>query len=212
MTDDLGWVDAVLTEYGYGRQPGEALDIGSLLPRLRSALDDGRLAIDILRAPAGDAEKFPLSQRFWARVRRGPDCWEWIGSLSDKGYGRLLADGKTRPAHRLSWELNFGAIPPGLLVCHKCDNRRCVRPEHLFLGTERDNSRDRQAKGRTRGGWVGEGGERHPRARYSNQQISEVRRLLGQGARPTAAASETGVSLATVYAVRQGKQWKGAGL
>ena len=76
-------------------------------------------------------------------------CIEWLGGKRNKsGYGATHVDDKTVHVHRLSWILNFGEIPDGLFVCHKCDNPPCINPEHLFLGTHRDNMLDCQNKGR----------------------------------------------------------------
>lgn len=89
----------------------------------------------------------PLPERFWAKVQKGQDCWLWSGSTNGR-YGRIVVDGKNTPAHRVSWTLHNGPVPDDRSVCHHCDNPLCVRPDHLFLGTQSDNMRDCAAKGR----------------------------------------------------------------
>ena len=86
--------------------------------------------------------------RFWERVDTTGECWLWTGHRNEDGYGTLGWQYKQYSAHRLSYEIAYGAIPPGLCVCHRCDNPPCVRPDHLFLGTQADNMRDRYRKGR----------------------------------------------------------------
>lgn len=89
--------------------------------------------------------------RFWAKVNKTDGCWLWTASTT-RGYGQVAfrADGRFVMvyAHRLSWELSYGGIPAGLSVLHRCDTPRCVRPDHLFLGTQRDNLTDARQKGR----------------------------------------------------------------
>lgn len=87
------------------------------------------------------------ADRFWQKVRKSDGCWEWTARVSPEGYGEFWDDRNVR-AHRFSWSLVNGPIPDGLMVCHRCDNPRCVRPDHLFLGTNRENIRDMMAKGR----------------------------------------------------------------
>lgn len=86
--------------------------------------------------------------RFWAKVEKGEGCWEWQGARHPHGYGQVRIAGICVFAHRYSWQLANGPIPGGLNVCHHCDNPKCVRPDHLFLGTQRDNLQDMAGKGR----------------------------------------------------------------
>ena len=101
-----------------------------------------------------------LTAKFWCRVKveAEPACWPWLGYRNRNGYGHMRVGNNVRLyAHRVSWELHYGKIPDGMLVCHRCDNPPCVNPLHLFLGSHADNHADRNAKGRQARG------ERHGR-------------------------------------------------
>lgn len=139
-----------------------------------------------------------IEERFWRKVSQGPGCWEWTGSTATGGYGTLgrgaRGTGSVR-AHRLSWELHRGPVPDDMVVMHKCDNRRCVNPEHLELGTRADNQRDMARKGR--------GDNQYGRA--SAEKVARVRAsLLLCCATQREIARDVGVSQRLVSRIKRG--------
>lgn len=120
---------------------------------------------------------------FWSRVKKteGDGCWEWQDRLNIGGYGQCTYQGRPYVTHRVAWMIEKGEIPKGMLVCHHCDNRKCVRIDHLFLGTYKDNTADMMRKGRHSKGDRSSPksrarGERHPHAKLTEEQVREIRK------------------------------------
>lgn len=136
-------------------------------------------------------------EKFWARAEPGPGCWLWQGAKSTWGYGMVKIDGKMRHAHRLSWEVHNGPIPAGLMVCHHCDVRDCVNPDHLFVGTAADNVHDMDAKGRRGYGYrlpPPRRGENHQAAKLSDAEFAAIQAAVAAGEPKRAIARRFGIS------------------
>ena len=171
-------------------------------------------------------------ERFWKYVdKRGPDeCWLWTGCFSHQGYGRfwlgnlyMRLTGKTvqesnTAAHRAAFMMFKGEIPDGLLVCHKCDVPACVNPRHLWAGTSKQNTADMYQKGRAA---VGERngsrlyperilrGETHPRSKFSDAQIQEIRRIRATTKLSLREIGEMfGVGLTVIHKITQRETWR----
>lgn len=150
-------------------------------------------------------------ERFWMKVNKRSlsECWEWTANVLSSGYGQFFYKGKRSYAHRVSYVICVGEIPKGLLVCHKCDNRKCVNPNHLFLGTQKENLADMKSKGRQRyvSGWRPLAGEKNPQAKVDHIQVDEIRRLKGTCSYKEI-GSRYGISASSVCLIINHKNWK----
>lgn len=143
----------------------------------------------------------PYEERFWSKVEKGPDCWVWKEQMRH-GYGSFSIDAKYYQAHRIAYLLTRGPIPPGMFVCHACDNPACVNPAHLWLGTNSDNMADMARKRRARHG------QAHRATKLTEEQVRELLVLAQTGSyRHRDLARQFGVARSTVTKLINGTTW-----
>lgn len=146
--------------------------------------------------------KIPLEERFVPEPNTG--CWLWLGGLTGSGYGIVRAPkmGKNKGAHRAVYEWLRGPLSENALLCHKCDVRSCVNPDHMFVGSHTDNQHDAYDKGR-------HSVFRHVgKPKLMQADVAEIRRRLVARDTQSAIAKDFGVSLFTVCAINTGRTWK----
>lgn len=160
-----------------------------------------------------------LEERFWSKVTVGKEdeCWNWTASSRGLGYGSFKYNGKVIDSHRMSWFLTYGEFPE-LMVLHRCDNRGCCNPNHLFLGNYLDNIRDMVSKGRNakgeRTGWYTHPekrkfGENHPNSKLKDEDVIEIYKLyFHDKIKQTEIAEKFGVRKSTIGDVVKGRGWK----
>lgn len=150
-------------------------------------------------------------ERWAEKVSPEPNtgCWLWTGAVVSGGYGSFTRTPKVYlAAHRASWELHYGRVPDGLCVLHRCDNRACVNPSHLFLGDYAANARDRMLKGRN-GDTGAEPGEANHQAKLTLDQVAVIRMAREVYGGTALLARVFGVSSATISGIRRNQKWKG---
>lgn len=156
-------------------------------------------------------------ERFLKKVekRDGFGCWLWLGFLSRSGYGQHNYKGSNWRAHRVAYDLFVGKIPDGLFVCHTCDVRNCVNPNHLFLGTHEENMRDMVKKGRASKTGVGKGrlaGEKNPKAKLTAEDVATIRatyrRYTNHGTTSIQLGKKFGVSPSTICRIVKQEGWR----
>lgn len=146
----------------------------------------------------------PLEVRFWAKVVKTSSCWLWKGA-TNRGRGAININGKPRFASLVSWEMACGPIPDGMKVCHKCDNPLCVRPDHLFLGTQKDNIHDAINKGRWKLPPVKKG-ESSPSAKLNWEAVRAIRNNKKDTYKTL--SESYGVCIATIGNIKNNKVWR----
>lgn len=150
-------------------------------------------------------------ERFWKKVRKTNTCWLWTAGVRGR-YGHFRINEQSYLAHRVAWELTYGAIGAGLCVCHKCDVPLCVNPEHLFLGSQSDNIADMHAKNRGNPFGGGKGSsqpkERNGRAKLTNEKVNALREWRWNDVLTHAELSRVcGVSPTTIGYVLNRQRW-----
>jgi hypothetical protein len=145
-----------------------------------------------------------LEERFWAKVERADGCWLWRGARwADTGYGQIRSGHRKMQAHRVSYEIANGPIPPGMSICHRCDVRLCVRPDHLFAGTPADNVADAVAKGRQSAAR----GNAQPLAKLTPSLVLAIRYLRSGGLSMKRVARLFGISIRAVGKIDRRELW-----
>ena len=155
-------------------------------------------------------KKQDVLKRFWKRVNKnGPiqphmttPCWLWMGSLQGKGYGQFWTGEYGTTAHRFSWQMVNGDIPKGHEICHTCDVRICMNPDHLFSGTRADNMKDCINKGRTAKG------EKHGRSKLKRPQIEEIKQLSLDGKSQREIAEVFNVTQPNIGCILREETWR----
>ena len=149
-------------------------------------------------------QPLPITQeRIETKVLRIPEagCWVWMGSTQVRGYGELISNKRKHLAHRASYEAFVGKIPKGMYVCHACDNVACVNPNHLFLGTQKQNLQDMANKGRSTRG------VKNPMAKLTEEQVKEIKQKFAVGKTDVELSMQFNISRSTIYGIRNRRLW-----
>lgn len=137
-------------------------------------------------------------------IKNKEGCWDWIGCRDKNGYGFMTYEKHHKNGHRISWFLTHGEFPEDKLVLHKCDNPPCTNPDHLFLGTPKDNHRDMVLKGRQ----IIKRGQDCKFSKLTEEDVKEIKKLLIQGLGYTQIGYKFGVEAITISAIKNGRAWK----
>jgi hypothetical protein len=146
--------------------------------------------------------------RFLSNCSHGDsaECWNWHGIMNTNGYGRFSLNDRHRLAHRVSFQMFIGQIPKGMVVCHRCDNRKCVNPNHIWLGTQSENLKDAFVKGRMK--HPDTTGEKNGNRKLSWEKVRAIREMKSSGVKSFLIASSFNVSTSTIYDIVKNRIWK----
>jgi len=156
---------------------------------------------------AGRYESVTRFLRIIRPVQKAGECWMWPGSIHQSGYGQFFLSFSTKRVrvHRFAYEIFVGPIPDGLYCLHRCDNKACVNPDHLYLGTHQDNMNDRNQRGRTAHS------ERHGRAKLTASKVLAIRKAATQGKTRRQLADKYHVSPECIRDIANHRRWKYTG-
>jgi predicted XRE-type DNA-binding protein len=145
-----------------------------------------------------------LEERFFNKVNKTHSCWEWTAGKDRYGYGSIRINNKVLRTHRVSYQLHYGDFDIALFVCHKCDNKKCVNPEHLFLGTHQDNMTDKVNKGKQ----PNLIGKNNPNTKLTEDNVIQIKKLLFVGMKQREIAQKYNVSQNQISQIKNNKAWK----
>lgn len=158
------------------------------------------------------------------RIQKKEDCWEWMGSLTKVGYGKIQVKNKNYTTHRLSYEIFKGQIPDGNMICHSCDNKKCINPEHLWVGSAKDNMHDMIQKGRkvAKTGWKhteetkqkfklrphsDRRGEKHHLSKLTSEDVLNIRKMIESGEKIIDIARKYNVDQSAISNIKRKRNW-----
>jgi hypothetical protein len=226
------WRTAYVRLHGSGPMPSVCSDsckresqsrrVRRTMARMSRCQQCGRLFANLSEHECVDSlDPAHVASRFWSKVVWTEGCWEWRGPRDENGYGRLMIKRADEPdqvkawsprlAHRVSWQINRGPISDGLCVLHRCDNPPCVNPEHLFLGTMKDNTADMMAKKRDGARTHPERvprGESHGRAKLTSAQVVDIRAQAAAGTPMPSIAQAFCISNTHAHYIVKRKVWR----
>jgi hypothetical protein len=143
-----------------------------------------------------------MKNRFWKSVKKTETCWNWTGSFDTRGYGQIVVCGTLHSTHRIAYILYHGRIPGKLHILHSCDNRACIKREHLRAGTDEENRLEKIAKKRH------DFGENHAKAKLTEVQVLEIRKKHSHGTGVMLLSKEYDVHWNTIHAIISRKTWR----